>query len=137
MKRCKISPQSKREDRVKQCRQTTSLLLAMWSGCIDASTNSENSQHYCHSVVCPSDWTSPLRRLSACATTWLLGYGQHMPCQTASRALHVHVRLHLPMQTQCLPPQYSCLFPSHCVCGVRSCHWRLQTNLIEGCGSWK
>lgn len=57
MKRCKISAGSKREDTVKQCRQTTALLLATRSGCIYASTNPENSQLYCHSLVCLSDWT--------------------------------------------------------------------------------
>lgn len=110
----------------------------MWTGFVHASANPETSQCCCHSTL--SQLINPSSQEAQCctnATAWLLGYGQHMPCQIGLWAEQAYVTLHLPMQTQCLPSQYSCLFHSHRVCGVRSCHWRLQKKCTEVCGNWK
>lgn len=139
MMRCKISQREKEGTFIQMSVGKRAFpLLLIRSGCINSSTSTETSQNYCHSIwselINPS---SQEAQFCANAATWFLGYGRHMPCQTGLWAEEAHVTLHLPMQTQCLPSQYSCLFYSHCVCGVRSCHWRLQTDCVEGCGNWK
>lgn len=113
-------------------------MLVIWTVCIHASANPEISQCCCHGIL--SQLINPSSQEAQCCTNAamrLLGYGQHMPCQIGLWAEQAHGTLHLPMQTQCLPSQYPCLFHSHRVCGVRCCCWRLQTNCTEGCGNWK
>ena len=85
---------------IDECGQATFLLLFIWTGSIHASANPETSQYYCHRI-----WSRVINPSSqeaqwwANAATWLLGYGQQMPCQTGFWAQQAHVTMHLPMQT--------------------------------------